>query len=84
MFQAIANIEVEHYNQAVPQIAQMAMRDVVGGTELDRLLTKQDEISKRIQGIVDEATGSPGGLRQQLLNQNILNYQKKMKRTIAK
>jgi len=41
----------------------MAMRDVVGGTELDRLLTKQDEISKRIQGIVDEATGSPGGLR---------------------
>ena len=36
------------------------MRDIVGEVTLDELLSKRDEISKRIQQIVDKATDAWG------------------------
>jgi len=57
-----AILEVEHYNYAVSQLAQTTMRDVVGETSLDELLSKRDSVSKRIREIVDQAT-DPWGIK---------------------
>ncbi len=53
-------LEVEHYNYAVSQLAQTTMRDVVGTVELDTLLTHRDDVSSRIQQVVDAATDAWG------------------------
>ncbi|MEM0065592.1 MAG: slipin family protein [Sulfolobales archaeon] len=54
--------KVTNYMYAVSLLAQTVLRDVVGQVELDDLLTKRDEINKRIQGIIDELTG-PWGIK---------------------
>jgi len=78
-----AIIEVEDYRFAVSQLAQTTMRDVVGETELDELLTKRDEISKRIQGIVDIAT-DPWGIKVVAVELKHIELPEEMRRTIAK
>ncbi len=57
-----AIVKVSNYMYAVSLLAQTVLRDVVGQAELDDLLTKREEISKRIQGIIDELT-TPWGVK---------------------
>ena len=51
-----AVIEVENFFYAVSQLAQTTMRNVIGGAELDQVLSQRDELSQRIQAIVDRET----------------------------
>lgn len=51
-----AIIEVEDYNYATSQLSQTTMRDVVGAVPLDDLLSKRDQVSDKIQQLVDKAT----------------------------
>ncbi|MGY0287654.1 MAG: slipin family protein [Candidatus Methanodesulfokora washburnensis] len=51
-----AVVKVQDYITASNFIAQTTLRDVIGQVELDELLTRRDELGKRIQGIVDEIT----------------------------
>lgn len=44
------------YNQAVVNIAQTSLRDIVGQMELDEILTKREEINKKLQEILDSYT----------------------------
>ncbi|MCX8184347.1 MAG: slipin family protein [Sulfolobales archaeon] len=53
---------VSNYMYAVSLLAQTVLRDVVGQVELDDLLTKREEINKKIQGIIDELT-TPWGIK---------------------
>ena len=78
-----AIIDVENYYYAVSQLAQTTMRDVVGETELDELLAKRDEISKRIKDIVDRAT-DPWGIKVAAVELKHIELPEEMKRTIAK
>lgn len=78
-----AVIEVEDYHYAVSQLAQTTMRDIVGETSLDELLSKRDEISKRIQSIVDIAT-DPWGIKVVAVELKHIELPEEMKRTIAK
>lgn len=55
-----AVLKVKDYHYAVALLAQTTLRDVIGQAELDELLTKREEINKRIQSIIDEITGSWG------------------------
>ncbi|NOX71857.1 MAG: slipin family protein [Candidatus Micrarchaeota archaeon] len=57
-----AVIDVEDFAVASVKIAQTTLRDIVGKSDLDRLLTKKEEIGKDIQRIVDKAT-NPWGIR---------------------
>lgn len=52
--QAILNIK--DYTLAVAQYSQAALRDVVGGIELDPLLSEREKISEEIQKIITQAT----------------------------
>jgi len=51
-----AVINVANYVAACLQIAQTTLRDVVGQSELDTLLSHRDHINMRLQEIMDEVT----------------------------
>ncbi len=57
-----AVVTVQNYHYAVTMLAQTTLRDVIGQSELDELLTKRDEINKRLQRILDELT-DPWGIK---------------------
>src|SRR6266568_4812039 len=48
--------EVQNYVMATNLLAQTTLRDVLGQVELDELLSKREELSKRIQVLLDIAT----------------------------
>ena len=78
-----AIIKVEYFDYAVSQLAQTTMRDVVGEVTLDELLTNRDEISQRIQVIVDKAS-DPWGIKIVSVDLKHIELPENMKRTIAK
>lgn len=55
-----AVLEVEDFYYAVSQLAQTTMRNVVGETSLDDLLSKRNEVADKIQIIIDKATDEWG------------------------
>ncbi|HDD26223.1 MAG TPA: slipin family protein [Acidilobales archaeon] len=52
--------KVENYHYAISLLAQTTLRDILGQVELDELLTKREEINKKLQEILDEMTGGWG------------------------
>lgn len=53
-----AVLKIQDYTYAVTQYAQTALRDVIGGVELDNLLTERQQLAEEIKKIVDaETTG---------------------------
>ncbi|MEM1677588.1 MAG: slipin family protein [Nitrososphaerota archaeon] len=55
-----AAVKVRDYVMASSLLAQTTLRDVIGQVELDELLSRREELSKRIQSILDEATEAWG------------------------
>ena len=55
-----AILKVRDFTYAVAQYGQTALRDVIGGVELDSLLTDRQKISDEIQKIVDLETADWG------------------------
>jgi len=55
-----AILNIQDYTLAVAQYAQAALRDVIGGVELDSLLSEREKISDEIKKIVDLATNNWG------------------------
>jgi len=51
-----AVLKIQNYSYAVTQYAQTALRDVIGGVELDTLLTERQKIAEDIKAIVDQET----------------------------
>lgn len=51
-----AVLKIQDYAYAVTQYAQTALRDVIGGVELDTLLTARQRISEEIKALVDQET----------------------------
>lgn len=52
----VAVLKIQDYTYAVTQYAQTALRDVIGGVELDSLLTERQTIAEEIKKIVDQET----------------------------
>lgn len=57
---AKAVIEVENFFYAVLQLAQTSMRNVIGAVTLDELLSERDQISAKIQQIVEKESEAWG------------------------
>ncbi|MBN1263648.1 MAG: SPFH domain-containing protein [Candidatus Pacebacteria bacterium] len=55
-----AVLKIQNYSYAVSQYAQAALRDVIGGVELDSLLAERLKISEEIKKLVDEETNAWG------------------------
>ncbi|PJA47427.1 hypothetical protein CO172_01555 [Candidatus Uhrbacteria bacterium CG_4_9_14_3_um_filter_36_7] len=80
---AKAVIEVENFRYAVSQLAQTTMRNVVGELDLDELLSKREQASKKIKEIVDVLT-DPWGIQIENVELKDITLPEEMKRTIAK
>ena len=78
-----AVLDVEDYIFATAQLAQTALRDVVGGVSLDSVLTKRDEIAVEIEKIVDKET-DPWGIEITNIKMQDVELPMDMKRVMAK
>jgi len=78
-----AILNIKDYTLAVSQYAQAALRDVIGGIELDSLLSEREQIAEEIQTIVVKATQSWGVLVTDIKIQDI-ELPADMKRVMAK
>jgi len=55
-----AVLKIQDYTYAVTQYAQTALRDVIGGVELDSLLVERQKLAEEIKKIVDMETSEWG------------------------
>ena len=55
-----AIVEVQDYNYATSQLSQTTLRSVIGGAELDELLSAREKINMELQSILDRQTDSWG------------------------
>ncbi len=78
-----AILDVENFYYATMQLAQVTMRNMVGQYTLDEILKNRDEVSTKIQEIVDEAT-EPWGIKVVNLDLKDIAIPPDLKRTIAK
>jgi regulator of protease activity HflC (stomatin/prohibitin superfamily) len=78
-----AVIEVENYLYATSQFAQTTLRSVCGQAELDELLVNREEISARIQEILDRHT-DPWGIKVSAVELKYIDLPEEMQRAMAK
>jgi regulator of protease activity HflC (stomatin/prohibitin superfamily) len=78
-----AVIEVENYLYATSQFSQTTLRSVCGQAELDELLVKREEISSRIQEILDRHT-DPWGIKVSAVELKYIDLPEEMQRAMAK
>ncbi|MBI2676131.1 MAG: slipin family protein [Candidatus Aenigmarchaeota archaeon] len=76
-------VQVEDYRTASTLLAQTTLRDVLGQVDLDKLLAKREELSKKIQGILDEAT-DPWGIKVSAVTLKDVVLPDNMQRAMAK
>jgi len=77
-----AVLEVENYRYAVSQYALAALRDIIGGVELDTLLIEREKISTAIKQMVDTET-DPWGIDVTAIKMQDIELPAGMKRTMA-
>ena len=78
-----ALLNIKDYSLAVSQYAQAALRDIIGGIELDTLLSGREQIADEIQKLVSSATGAWGITVNDIKIQDI-ELPADMKRVMAK
>lgn len=78
-----AFLEVEDFYYAVSQLAQTTMRNVIGETALDDLLSKREQVAERIRQIIDKAT-DPWGIEVESVELKDIILPDEMKRVIAR
>jgi regulator of protease activity HflC (stomatin/prohibitin superfamily) len=76
-------VEVEDYAAATSLLAQTTLRDVLGQNELDTILSKRDELNKKVQEILDIAT-DPWGMKVVIVTMRDVALPENMLRAIAR
>jgi len=77
-----AVLKIENYSYATSQYALAAMRDIVGGVELDTLLTERERIAIDIKQVVDKET-DPWGIDVTAIKMQDIELPAGMKRAMA-
>jgi len=77
-----AVLKVERYPYAVSQYALAALRDMIGGAELDTVLTERDRIAAEIKRVVDKET-DPWGIDVTAIKMQDIELPAGMKRAMA-
>jgi regulator of protease activity HflC (stomatin/prohibitin superfamily) len=78
-----AVVKVQDYVLATSLLSQTTLRDVLGQVEFDELLTKREELNKRLQAILDEFT-DPWGIKVSAVSIKDVAIALEMQRAIAK
>ena len=75
--------KVENYMLATSMLAQTTLRDILGQIELDDLLSKREELNKKLQAVLDAAT-DPWGIKITAVTIRDVSLPESMMRAIAK
>src|SRR3954447_8792544 len=78
-----AIVQVENYLSATSQIAQTTLRAVLGGAELDTLLSERDRLNDELQKIIDEQT-EPWGIKVTTVEIKDVEIPQTMQRAMAR
>ncbi len=78
-----AIVQVEDYRRATWQIAQTSLRNVIGQSQLDQLLSDREKINEKLQHIIDEAT-EPWGIKVSIVEVKDLELTANMIRAMAR
>ena len=78
-----AVVKVQDYILATSLLSQTTLRDVLGQVEFDELLTKREDLNKRLQAILDEVT-DPWGVKVSAVSIKDVAIAVEMQRAIAK
>lgn len=78
-----AVLKIQDYYYAVMQYAQTALRDVIGGVELDTVLTEREKIAEQIKTLVDKETAE-WGVNVVAIKMQDIELPQDMKRVMAK
>lgn len=76
-------IKVDDFRYAISQLAQTAMRNVIGEMTLDEVLSNRDEASGKIKEIVDKAS-DPWGIKVESVELKHIELPESMKTIMAK
>ena len=78
-----AIIEVENFNYATSQLAQTTLRSVLGGAQLDDLLSERDRLNHDLQKILDQHT-DPWGIKVSAVEVKHVDLPPDMQRMMAR
>ena len=78
-----AIVDVENYLIATSQIAQTALRSVLGKAELDQLLSERERLNEELQQIIDEST-EPWGVKVTAVEIKDVEIPEQMQRAMAR
>ena len=78
-----AIVKVSNYLLASSMLAQTTLRDIIGQVDFDDILSKRDELNKKIQEILDAAT-DPWGIKVTAVAIKDVSLPENMHRAIAK
>lgn len=78
-----AVLKIQDYAYAITQYAQTALRDVIGGVELDTLLSEREKLADEIKTIVDKETAE-WGVNVTSIKMQDMELPSDMKRVMAK
>jgi regulator of protease activity HflC (stomatin/prohibitin superfamily) len=78
-----ATLGIQNYAYAISQYAQAALRDVVGGIELDTLLTERERVANEIEAVVEKETAD-WGVRTTAIKIQDIELPGEMKRLMAR
>ena len=75
-------VKVMDHIRATSQISQTTLRNVLGQSELDELLTKREKLNQMLQKIIDEQT-DPWGIKVSIVEIKEVELAEEMKRSMA-
>ena len=78
-----AIVEVQDYHYATSQLSQTTLRSVIGGAELDELLSAREKINMELQSILDRQTES-WGIKVSAVEVKHVDLPETMQRALAK
>ena len=78
-----AVVQVEDYKRATWNIAQTTLRNVLGQSELDELLSSREEINHKLQQIIGETT-EPWGVKVSIVEVKDVELPQSMQRAMAR
>jgi regulator of protease activity HflC (stomatin/prohibitin superfamily) len=78
-----AIIEIENYKFATSQISQTTLRSIVGGAELDELLSEREKLNKELQTVIDKET-DPWGIKVSTVEIKHVDLPQDMQRAMAR
>jgi hypothetical protein len=75
--------QVENYHNATLQIAQTTLRSVLGGVDLDQLLSERDSLNEALQHVIDAQT-EPWGIKVTTVEIKDVEIPERMQHAIAR